>query len=183
MIKITGGQFKGRSIECISGRDIRPTSSKTRQGVFNVLFSMGFDIEGASVLEMFAGTGLISFESISRGALDAVLVDNSSQSLKVIENNVERLGIKDKVKLVHNDAMSFVSKSDVSGFDLIYLDPPYNYKGYEELLYVLLEKVNKDAVVIAESGRAMFNENGTENIKVVKIKEWGKSVAHFIRKR
>ncbi len=84
MLRLTCGSLKGKTIECPPGKDIRPTSSKTRQGIFNVLFSMGFNIEGAKVLELFAGTGLISFESISRGAIFSVMVDKSSSSLDVI---------------------------------------------------------------------------------------------------
>ena len=182
MLRITGGQFKGKSIDSLPGKDIRPTSSKTRQGIFNVLFSMGFDVEGARVVELFAGTGLISFESISRGALEAVLVDNARSSLKVIEGNVEKLNIKNRVRLIYDDALAFINKNDLKGFDLVYLDPPYSYKCYEQLLGELFGKIDSGCVLIAESGRELPVSNTPKDVELIKVKKWGKSFAHFFRK-
>lgn len=183
MLRITGGDLKGKRIECPPGRDIRPTSSKTRQGLFNVLFSMGVDIEGSKILELFAGTGLISFEAISRGAGSAVLVDNSSSSLKVIESNAVSTGIKDKVILVKKDAEAFVSEAKLSDFDIVYLDPPYKYDGYDRVVRAMVSGMRKDAIVIAESDRELFKDASEYGAELVKVKKWGKSFAHFLRKK
>lgn len=180
MLKLTGGEFRGRNIECPPGKDIRPTSSKTRQGIFNTLFSMGFRTDGAKVLELFAGTGLMSFEAISRGASSAVLVDTAKSSLDVISRNVEHLKISDRVRLVKNDAILFVEHSDLSCFDLVYLDPPYKYMGYGELLSIMMSKVSAHTIVIAESDRDIVNEIKTP-CDVVKVKNWGKSRAFFFK--
>ncbi|MFH1223343.1 MAG: 16S rRNA (guanine(966)-N(2))-methyltransferase RsmD [Pseudomonadota bacterium] len=180
MIRITGGNFKNKPVECLEGKSIRPTSSKTRQGIFNVLFSMGFEIEKARVLELFAGTGLISFESLSRGAVYAVLVDNSRVSLNVIEKNTTKLGVKDVTKIILADALNFVGKNDLKDFDIIYLDPPYDYKEYDEVLNNIFPKMKSGAILIAESGYEMFKDGAPSEVKVVKIKRWGKSFAHFV---
>lgn len=180
MLKLTGGEFRGRNIDCPPGKDIRPTSSKARQGIFNTLFSMGFKTEGAKILELFAGTGLMSFEAISRGASSAVLVDAAKTSLDVISKNVEHLKIKDQVRLVKNDALLFVEHSDLSNYDLIYLDPPYNYTGYGDLISLMLSKVAPHTIIIAESDRDILGEIKTPH-NVVKVKIWGKSRAFFFQ--
>ncbi len=183
MLRLTGGYLKGKKIDCPPGQDIRPTSSKTRQGLFNVLFSMGVEVEGSRILELFAGTGLISFEAISRGAASAVLVDSSSSSLKVIESNASTTGIKDKVTLVKQDAEAFLSKAKMSDFDVVYLDPPYKYDGYDRVVKLLISGIRKDAIVIAESDRELFKDANDYGAELVKIKKWGKSFAHFLRRK
>jgi 16S rRNA (guanine966-N2)-methyltransferase len=182
MLKLTGGEFRGRNIECPPGRDIRPTSSKTRQGIFNTLFSMGFEAEGSVVLELFAGTGLMSFEAISRGAKNAVLVDMAKSSLDVISKNADKLKINDKVKLVRNDAIAFVEHSDLSSYDLVYLDPPYKYGNYGELLSKMIPNVSSHTIVIAESDKEISNDIKVP-VELVKVKNWGKSKAFFFRKK
>jgi len=180
MLKLTGGEFRGRNIDCPPGKDIRPTSSKTRQGIFNTLFSMGFNADGAKILELFAGTGLMSFEALSRGAASAVLVDTAKTSLDVILKNVEKLKINERVRLVKSDALAFVSHSDISVYDLIYLDPPYNYMGYGEIISVMMSKISTNTIVIAESDRDITKEV-KESCNVAKVKIWGKSRAFFFQ--
>ena len=182
MLKLTGGELRGRNIDCPPGRDIRPTSSKARQGIFNTLFSMGFEPNDAVVLELFAGTGLISFEAISRGSKSAVLVDNARSSLDVISRNAENLKLTAKVRLVNNDAIAFIQSSDLSIYGLIYLDPPYRYKGYGELLSKMLPKVSEHTIVIAESDREILEEISVP-VEVVKVKSWGKSRAYFLKRK
>ena len=183
MLRITSGEFKGKSIECPPGQDIRPTSSKTRQGLFNVLFSMGVEVCGANVLELFAGTGLISFEAISRGASFATLIDSSTSSLKVIEKNALTIGISKKINLIKQDAEVFLSKAVLSDFDIVYLDPPYKYDGYERAIGQIMLGIKKDAVVIAESDRELFKSGSVPGAELVKVKKWGKSFAHFLRRK
>jgi len=182
MLKVTGGEFRGRNIECPLGKDIRPTSSKTRQGIFNTLFSMGFKTESANVLELFAGTGLMSFEAISRGASSAVLVDTAKTSLDVILKNIEKLKINDKARLVKNDALLFVEHSDLASYDLIYLDPPYKYMKYGDILSIMIPKIGMHTIIIAESDRDIINEIKTP-CEVVKVKNWGKSKAFFFKRK
>lgn len=182
MLKLTGGEFKGRNIECPPGKDIRPTSSKTRQGIFNTLFSMGFEPEGSVVLELFAGTGLMSFEAISRGGKSAVLVDDARSSLDIIARNAGKLMITDRVRVVKSDAISFIERSDLSSYDLVYLDPPYRYTKYGELLSKMILKVSEHAIVIAESDRDITGDIEVP-VEVLKTKKWGKSKAFFFRKK
>jgi len=182
MLKLTGGEFKGRNIDCPPGKNIRPTSSKARQGIFNTLFSMGFEVQDASVLELFAGTGLISFEAMSRGGKLAVLVDKARSSLDVISKNAEKLKISDRVKMVQSDAMPFIENSDVTSYDLIYLDPPYEYADYGKLLSKMMSKVKAHTIVVAESDRMIVDEIKVP-VEVIKIKDWGKAKVFFLRKQ
>lgn len=181
---ITAGELKGRKVNCPLGKEIRPTLSKVREGIFNVLFSLGFNVENINVLELFAGTGLISFESISRGAKNATLVDISRKSLKVIEENALKLNLKDKINLINQDAIKYtLLKDDFKEFDLIFFDPPYNYENHKSLLSNLSNKISKNAFIVIECNKEIFNNSDYENLELVKLKKWGKTFVSFIKRK
>lgn len=179
---ITAGEFRGRKIDCPSGKDIRPTLSKIRQAIFNVLFSLGVEMQEAQFLELFAGTGIMSFESISRGGKASTLVENSINSIKYIEKNTDYLKIKDKVRVVKQDALEFVKNGELRGFDLVFMDPPYEYNGYLEILKELYGKINKDAVIMVESNKIIVEEGNSLGFEVIKIKKWGDTFVSFLKK-
>lgn len=119
-MRITSGQYKGRIIKM--PKDIRPTQDKVRKALFDILG----DIEGLSFLELFAGSGAVGFEAVSRGVKELALVENNRACLAVIEQNMEALGIGG-CALYPLDVGSVVQKLHKSGrkFDIIFLDPPY----------------------------------------------------------
>ena len=179
---VTGGEFKGRKIACPAGNDVRPTSSKTRQAIFNVLYSMGIDVHDTAVLELFSGTGIMSFEAISRGAQRATLVDNSHNALVCSQKNIEHLNITDKVKVVKQDAIEYLNYANLDNVDILYIDPPYRYEKYDELLKVLFSKINNDAIVMLESKYSVIDEDNQINASIIKTKSWGKAFVTFMKK-
>ncbi len=122
-MRIIAGEFKGRRLAAVKGR-IRPTSDKVREAIFSIL---GPAVVGARVLDLFAGTGALSLEALSRGALDAVLVEEQAAALSVLQQNLDSLGIGDRVRVMPLPVSAALRKLAAQGtqFSLIFLDPPY----------------------------------------------------------
>jgi 16S rRNA (guanine966-N2)-methyltransferase len=130
-VRITGGRFGGRLLVTPSGERVRPTSDKVRQAVFNILahnsFGGGFALEAARAIDLFAGTGAMGLEALSRGARYCLFVDNSAESRALVRRNVEALALTGATKIWRRDATALGPLSTNSGgpFELAFLDPPY----------------------------------------------------------
>src|SRR5437667_5826723 len=128
-MRLPGGRFGGRQLATPSDERVRPTSDKVRQAVFNILahndFGRGFTLEGARVVDLFAGTGAMGLEALSRGARYCLFVDDSAVSRALIRQNVEALGLTGATKIWRRDAATLGPLDTLSPFDLAFLDPPY----------------------------------------------------------
>ncbi len=125
-MRIVGGRLKGRSIASPASRDIRPTADRLRELLFNILIHAYDDpIGGARVLDLFAGTGALGIEAISRGAKFALFVDNGAEARALMRNNVEALGLGGVTKVYRRDATQLGPAHPVEPFSLVFLDPPY----------------------------------------------------------
>jgi len=130
-MRITGGTLGGRTLAAPTDMRVRPTSDKVRQAVFNILthndFGCGFKIEGARVADLFAGTGALGLEAISRGAKYCLFVEDAPQSRALIRENVEAFGLTGVTKIWRRDATALGPMGAGAGgpFDLVFLDPPY----------------------------------------------------------
>jgi 16S rRNA (guanine(966)-N(2))-methyltransferase RsmD len=120
-MRIITGTARGRKLEAVPGQATRPTADKVKQSVFNIL---QFDIEGRAALDLFAGTGQMGLEALSRGAVCAVFVENGGGALAVLRRNIERTGFQDRAEVAAAEAFSFLAACG-ERFDLIFLDPPY----------------------------------------------------------
>lgn len=121
-MKIISGKLKSRSFNSPGGHRTHPMSDKLRAAIFNVLG----DIEGFNVLDVFSGSGAIAFEAISRGASDAVLLEQDKRAIKTIQDNIETLGLSDRAKLVPAYAHSWSTRNKKQKFNLIFIDPPFD---------------------------------------------------------
>jgi len=125
-MRVVGGRLKGRNLASPASRDIRPTADRLRESVFNILIhAYGDPISGARVLDLFAGTGALGIEAISRGALFALFVDNGTEARALLRNNVEALGLGGVTKVFRRDATNLGPAHPVEPFSLAFLDPPY----------------------------------------------------------
>jgi 16S rRNA (guanine966-N2)-methyltransferase len=125
-MRIVGGRLKGRSLASPASRDIRPTADRLRESLFNILIHAYDDpIGGARVLDLFAGTGALGIEAISRGAKFALFVDNGAEARALMRNNVEALGLGGVTKVYRRDATQLGPAHPVEPFSLVFLDPPY----------------------------------------------------------
>jgi 16S rRNA (guanine966-N2)-methyltransferase len=130
-VRVTGGTLGGRNLATPRDESVRPTADKVRQAVFNILshnnFDIGFTLDGARVADIFAGTGALGIEALSRGASYCLFVDDSAESRGLIRENVEAFGLTGVSKIWRRDATSLGPMNTGSGgpFDLVFLDPPY----------------------------------------------------------
>lgn len=118
-MRVITGTARGRKLKEPSNSDIRPTTDMVKESVFNII---QFDIEGRKVLDLFAGTGQMGIEALSRGAESAVFVDQSGEAIKIVKFNLEHCGFTAKV--VQGDSISFLA--GCGKFDIIFIDPPYD---------------------------------------------------------
>ncbi len=139
MVRIITGKYKGRSLKLFKGTDdIRPTSDRVKEALFNILSSR-INFENLLVLDLFAGTGALGFEALSRGAQRVIFVDNYRKALKLINENAQILGCKDKIVTVYDDVLNFLKYADEK-FDLIFADPPYMYPHIDDLVHKIWER-------------------------------------------
>ena len=130
-MRITGGTYRGRQLAAPRDQAVRPTSDRTRQAIFNMLrhkdFDIGFTLEGARVLDLFAGTGALGIEALSHGARWCLLVDDSAESRALQRQNVETLGLTGATRIWRRDATDLgpIGPSAGGPFELVFLDPPY----------------------------------------------------------
>jgi 16S rRNA (guanine966-N2)-methyltransferase len=130
-VRITGGRFRGRTLAAPADTRVRPTSDRVRQAVFNILlhndFGVGFSVEGARVIDLFAGTGALGIEALSQGAAYTLFVDDNADSRALIRDNVEALSLTGVTKIWRRDAADLGPLNTGAGgpFNLAFLDPPY----------------------------------------------------------
>lgn len=131
-MRIVGGAFRGRPLATPRSDSIRPTTDRTREAVFNVLAHRFADrLEGARVLDLFAGTGALGLEALSRGAAHAVFIEESAEGRGLIRTNVEAFGLTGRTKIFRRDATAIGDIGTLSPFGLVFADPPYG-KGLGE---------------------------------------------------
>lgn len=124
-MRISGGDARGKTLKAPKHGGVRPTSDKVKKALFSIL---GERLDGARYLELFAGTGSVGLDALSRGAERAVFVDSNQKSARLIRENLDATGYRDKAAVVAKDALVFLKK-DAEGlgpFDLVFVDPPYH---------------------------------------------------------
>ena len=159
-MRIISGRLGGRRIRTVEGEGYRPAMGKTRESLFSMLTSRGVVWEGARVLDLFAGSGSLAFEAVSRGAALAVLVENSAAAARCLADNIRQLGVEDCVRLIRDDVRKTLNNTPLGCFDLVFLDPPYRKNLLNATLQGLLRRnwlapgalvcaeIEKDAAVI-----------------------------------
>ena len=151
-MRVVAGRFGGRSLVAPRGSSTRPTSDRVREALFSILASA---VDGARVLDLFAGSGALGIEALSRGASEAVLVDSSAAAVAAIRRNLEALGAEAEVR--RQDALGYLGSAsrDARLYDLVFLDPPYRHARAlgTELSTALGPVLAPAARVVAESDR------------------------------
>ena len=167
-MRIISGKYKSRRIHsafepnnCIKGNisGYRPTTDRARETLFNVLNNI-IDFDGARCLDLFAGSGAIGFELLSRGAKSCDFVENAHKQITNIRKTAEELGCTEQVNIISENVISFLKRSVTGFYDIVFADPPYGYELYSELMKSMLN-VNFSIFVLEHSGEGagMFNVN------------------------
>lgn len=152
-MRIVAGRFKGRTIASPASRGIRPTADRLREALFNILVhGHGDPVSGARVVDLFAGTGALGLEAMSRGTSFALFVDNGAESRALLRQNVEALGLGGMTKIYRRDATALGSVHPLEPFTLVFCDPPYG-KGLADKALVSLRDggwLAPDALIVVE---------------------------------
>ncbi|MCL1790897.1 MAG: 16S rRNA (guanine(966)-N(2))-methyltransferase RsmD [Peptococcaceae bacterium] len=175
-MRIIAGDQKGRRLKNLKGQGIRPTSDMVKGAIFNVLDTK---VLSAHVLDLFAGTGNMAFEALSRGAASAVLVDVSPQAVQLMRDNLQLLGQTAQTHIVHADAHRYLSRCSGQIFDLVFLDPPYHRGLLQTVLPELRDKVSPRGVIIAET--AKDEDFHQEPFEIRTVKEYGRTKIWFLQ--
>ena len=181
-MRVVGGALKGRRLASFKGSSIRPTSDKVREAVFNLLaarFPAGFE----SVLDLFAGTGAMGIEAISRGAERVLFVEHDAGAVSVVKKNLTACGIGKAAKILKRSALSALRSflKGGLGFDLIIIDPPYGSPLAEEVLKSLVRLLNPGGFVVLEASKRTPLTGAPEGLQVVMEKRYGDTLVYLLK--
>lgn len=169
-MRVVAGELGGRRLSAPDGTSTRPTTDRVREAIFNSLGSAGL-LDGALVADLYAGSGAIGIEALSRGADRCVFVERDRAALRALDENLHALDLNDRSKVLASDAMSAAAGIDA---DIVFADPPYDFDAWDELL----GRVTADFVV-AESGAPVAAPAGWE---VTREKKYGRTRVTFLER-
>ncbi len=180
-MRIIAGEFKGRRLAPVKGR-IRPTSDKVREALFSIL---GPEVEGAAVLDLFAGTGALALEALSRGAREAVLVEDQAAALEVLRRNLETLGVAERTRVLPVPVQRALNTLAGRGekFNLVFLDPPYGRGLAGATLKALAAAglLAPEAVVVAEHSPREILPEHLGHLRLSRSRRYGDTQVAFYR--
>ena len=187
-MRIVGGRFKGRSLVTPDGQNTRPTSDRAREAIFNILAHADWapDLDGARVMDVFAGSGALGFEALSRGAAFCLFVDTDDAARGAIRDNVESLSLFGTTRVHRRDAAQLGPRpgSHAEAFDLVFLDPPYR-KGLGEKALDALRSGNwlsENAIIVFERA-ADEDDFVTEVWDKINTKIYGAAQVLFLKQK
>jgi 16S rRNA (guanine966-N2)-methyltransferase len=170
-VRVVAGEAKGRRLVTPRGTDTRPTSDRVREAIFNSLGSLDL-LAGATVLDLFAGSGALGIEALSRGAAAAVFVEHDRHAVEALRANLATTGLGDRATVVAGDAWAHLAHA--APVDLALLDPPYAFDGWIGLLAAV-----PAPVAVVESDRSVDPGDGW---RVVREKRYGTTVVAIVRR-
>lgn len=181
-MRVVGGEFRGRPLATPRDQSIRPTTDRAREAVFNVLIHrFGEKLEGARVLDLFAGTGALGLEALSRGASYAVFIEESAEGRGLIRSNVETFGLTGRTKIFRRDATKLGEAGTMAPFGLLFADPPYGRGLGEQALRSARAGgwlAPGALCVVEEAAAAPFQLD--DGFSVIDERNYGETVIRFI---
>ncbi len=177
-MRVITGTARGRKLVAPEGMDVRPTGDKVKEAVFSAI---QFDIEGSYVLDLFAGSGQMGIEALSRGAEKAVFVDSSKKSVNCVSENIKNTGFVKNSVIVTRDSYDYIRYTSEM-FDIIILDPPYRHGHIAKILPLCAEKLNEGGSIVCEYEKDAPEPVAPDNMILRKVYSYGKiNVAIFIK--
>lgn len=171
-MRIVGGEASGRKLRAPTGRVTRPTSDQVREAIFNILFGLG-GVEDKTVVDLFAGSGALGIEALSRGASHATFVESDHHALAAIRDNLESTGLAPRATVVRADVLRWITEAPT--FGVAFVDPPYAFTAWDELLGGL-----QADLAVLESGRPFTLPPAW---RAVRDKRYGTTVVTLVRPR
>ena len=180
MMRIITGRARGIKLNTLEGVNTRPTGERAKEAVFSMI---QFDIEGREVLDLFAGSGQMGLEAVSRGAASATFIEKSKDAAKVISQNIEKTKLSDYCRLFNSDVNDFIRVTrGKKKYDVVFIDPPYALRAVAPTLKALLdaEMLKPTSIVVCESEESdIFESDATlgERFEILKRAKYG--MAHM----
>ena len=176
-MRVITGTARGRRLITPEGLDTRPTTDKVKEAICS---SLQFDFPGANVLDLFAGSGQMAIEALSRGAARATLVDADQRAVTCIRQNIKSCGFTDQTTVLKSDAVSFLQRT-TERFDIAFLDPPYRHDILQQILPVLAEKMQKNGIIVCEHEPECKLSQRILHFDLQKQKKYGKIIISVYR--
>ncbi|MDO9565180.1 MAG: 16S rRNA (guanine(966)-N(2))-methyltransferase RsmD [Candidatus Desulfaltia sp.] len=180
-MRIIGGNLKAKKLYSAEGMVIRPTSDRLRESIFDIL---SFKVRHAVVLDMFAGTGAMGIEALSRGAESALFIDIHNKALSIIERNIKACGLENKAKIIKWDIIKNLNctNSYQAAFNLVFIDPPYNKSFLQPTLHNLIKAgpMEKGACLVVEHSLLEPIPLDFPEYELQDQRKYGKSLVSFL---
>ncbi|RDV84485.1 16S rRNA (guanine(966)-N(2))-methyltransferase RsmD [Ammonifex thiophilus] len=179
-MRVIGGEAKRCRLATLKGKDLRPTSERVKEALFNILANR---VPGSRFLDLFAGTGGIGIEALSRGAESAVFVERDPRAVKLIRENLERTGLSNRAQVYGRDVLSLLPylARKKERFDLVYIDPPYQ-RGYEKKVLRLLAELDlleAEGLVVVESSARELPPDKVHRLVLKRRERYGDTALSF----
>lgn len=178
-IRVIAGEAKGRKLKLVPGDTTRPIADRAKESLFNILAE---DIQGAAVLDLFAGTGGVGIEALSRGAEYAVFVEADRLAHKIIQENLRTVGFTDLARVIRADVFIYLRNDSREGFDYIHVAPPQYKNLWAEAVHALDARpnwVNPDGIVVAQIHPREYVELPLKNLKLYDQRKYGSTLLVF----
>ncbi len=174
MLRIITGTAKGKKLKTLEGEATRPTSERIKEAVFSAI---QFDVADRRVLDLFAGSGQMGLEALSRGAETVMFIDSAREAIEVVKENARTTGFFDRCKYLVSDYRNYIRKaSGREGFDLVFIDPPYAMECSIDAAKRLADAglLRSGAIVVLESGEEEIDLSELSGFEVIKSTHYGK---------
>ncbi|WP_332647928.1 16S rRNA (guanine(966)-N(2))-methyltransferase RsmD [Lysinibacillus sp. 54212] len=181
-MRVVAGERKGMPLKAIAGTTTRPTTDKVKESIFNMI---GPFFDGGTALDLFAGSGGLGIEALSRGAEKAIFVEKDAKAFCVLQDNIKKCRYEDYVELFRTDASRAVKgllKRDIS-IDYLFVDPPYHKKEYYDLVQALEqgERLAKNAIIVCEHGVEIALPDSYGKFKLTRQETYGSTIVSIYR--
>ncbi len=177
-MRVISGRLRGKRLEMLKEDAVRPTTDKVKESIFNVI---QFDVVGASFLDLFAGSGQIGIEALSRGAQKVTFVDESKRAIDVVRRNLASTKLLERAEVVQNKAISFLRQTR-ERFDIAFLDPPYKTGILQKALDLVANVMSERGIIICEHPAEEILPVNIKNFRVSKSYKYGKIMLTVYRR-
>lgn len=180
-LRVIGGDLRGKRLYTIPGKIIRPTADRLRESIFNILT---VHVKGRIVLDLFAGTGALGIEALSRKAVFSTFIDKHTEAISVINRNISNCGLEDRARIIKWDAIRNLKciQSIHPAFNLVFMDPPYNENLIRPVLFNLYRNncLEKGALIIVEHTLLEPIPNDLQEFTIADQRRYGKTLVSFL---
>lgn len=178
-MRVITGLARGKKLMTLEGTDVRPTSDMVKEAIFSIV---QFEVSGAKVLDLFAGSGQLGIEALSRGASLAVFVDSNPESVKVVRENLKNTGLATNSRVVAMDSFAYLGGCK-DKFDIVFIDPPYSKDIINQILPKVVEKMNENGIIVCEHDKKDELEEEFGNFCKFRTYNYGRIALTTYRKR